>query len=148
MHFYYPKSVPNEHGKDVFTEYVRHRWPIITFSLDPVTDQQNIADSFNLNRDLQLALSFAFATGQINFSQLNTFRRQIQQSSDTIALNRTITGFMHGNDIFGFRFTPRFQNPPNQRTNIGVIASQLIAGGPGPNYQTQASRSSSRASAS
>ncbi len=132
VHFYYPTEFPNETGKAVFGEYVRHRWPIITFALDPVTDQQNIADSFSLNRDLQLALSFAFATGQINFNQLNTFRRQIQQSSDTIALNRTVTGFAHSNDIFGFRFTPRFQNPPNQRTNIGVIASQLIGGGPGP----------------
>ena len=142
VHFYYPKTVPNDHGKAVFNDYVRRRWPIITFSLDPVTDQQNIADSFNLKRDLQLALSFAFATGQISFSQLNTFRRQIEQSSDTIALNRTVTAFVHGNDeqgyeSFSFRFTPRFQNPPNQRTNIGVIASQLIGGGPGPRLPDQ-----------
>jgi hypothetical protein len=140
VHFYHPNEYCDDVSRDVFCQYIRHRWPIITFSLDPVTDQQNIADSFSLNRDLQLALSFAFATGQINFSQLNTFRRQIQQSADTIALNRTITGFMQGNDIFGFRFTPRFQNPPNQRTNLGVIASQLISGGPGPNYQIRKSK--------
>ena len=140
VHFYYPKEVPNEAGTAIFCDYVRKRWPIITFSLDPVTDQQNIADSFNLKRDLQLALSFSFATGQINFNQLDTFRRQIEQSSDTIALNRTVTGFTHGNENFGFRFTPRFQNPPNQRTNIGVIASQLISGGPGPDYQTRKSK--------
>ena len=140
IHFYYPPSVPNDEAKAVFSDYVRYRWPIITFALDPVTDQQNIADSFNLKRDLQLAVSFAFATGQINFSQLNTFRRQIEQSSDTIALNRTVTGFVHGEDNFGFRFTPRFQNPPNQRTNIGVIVSQLISGGPGPDYQIRKSK--------
>jgi hypothetical protein len=140
VHFYYPMEYPNDAGKAVFCDYVRNRWPIITFSLDPVTDQQNIADSFNLKRDLQLAVSFAFATGQINFSQLSTFRRQIEQSSDTIALNRTVTAFAHGTDIFGFRFTPRFQNPPNQRTNIGVIASQLIGGGPGPDYQLRKSK--------
>ena len=35
---------------------------------------------------------------------------------------------------------PRFQNPPNQRTNIGVIASQLIGGGPGPDYGTKKSK--------
>jgi hypothetical protein len=140
VHFHYPKGVPNEPANLVFHEYIRNRWPIITFALDPVTDQQNIADSFSLNRDLQLAVSFAFATGQINFNQLNTFRRQIQQSSDTIALNRTVTGFVHNNDIFGFRFTPRFQNPPNQRTNMGVIASQLIGGGPGPDYQMRKSK--------
>ncbi len=140
VRLYYPKGIPNEPARDLFCEYVRTRWPIITFSLDPVTDQQNIADTFNLKRDLQLAVSFAFATGQINFNQLNTFRRQIEQSSDTIALNRTVTGFSFSNDNFGFRFTPRFQNPPNQRTNIGVIASQLISGGPGPDYQVKKSK--------
>ena len=140
VHFYIPKEIPNDAAKEIFAEYVKLRWPILTFALDPVTDQQNIADSFNLKRDLQLALSFAFATGQINFSQLSTFQRKIEQSSDTIALNRTITGFTHDHDIFGFRFTPRFQNPPAQRTNIGVIASQLIGGGPGPDYQTRKSK--------
>ena len=140
VHFYFPDKIPNDDGRAVFCEYVKNRWPIITFSLDPVSDQQNIADSFNLKRDLQLALSFAFATGQINFSQLSTFRRQIEQSSDTIALNRTVTAFAHDSNIFGFRFTPRFQNPPNQRTNLGVIASQLISGGPGPNYQIRKSK--------
>ena len=140
VRFYHPPQVANDEGKAVFCEYVRQRWPIITFALDPVTDQQNIADSFNLKRDLQLAVSFAFATGQINFSQLNTFRRQIEQSSDTIALNRTVTGFANNNDTFGFRFSPRFQNPPSQKTNLAVIASQLISGGPGPNYQTRKSK--------
>jgi hypothetical protein len=140
VRFYVPKGYPNPEGCNVFQEYVKLRWPIITFSLDPVNDQQNIADTFNLKRDLQLAVSFAFSTGQINFNQLNTFRRQIEQSSDAIALNRTVTGFSFSNDNFGFRFTPRFQNPPNQRTNIGVIASQLISGGPGPDYQIKHSK--------
>jgi hypothetical protein len=140
VRFYIPREVPNDQAMGIFNEYVEARWPIITFALDPVTDQQNIADSFTLNRDLQLALSYAFATGQISFSQLTTFRRQLQQSSDTIALNRTVTAYAHSNDIFGYRFTPRFQNPPNQRTNIGVITSQLIGGGPGPDYQTKKSK--------
>ena len=142
MHLYYPRTPASRTTANdaAFREYVRLRWPIITFAIEPMSDQQNIADSFNLKRDLQLALSFAFATGQISFSQLDTFRRQIEQSSDTIALNRTITGFTQSNDMFSFRFTPRFQNPPNQRTNLGVIASQLISGGPGPEYQVKKSK--------
>jgi hypothetical protein len=140
VRFYIPKVYPNEAGREVFCDYVKKRWPIVTFSLDPVSDQQNIADTFNLKRDLQLATSFAFATGQISFNQLNTFRRQIEQSSDTIALNRTVTAFSSSNDNFGFRFTPRFQNPPNQRTNFGVIVSQLVSGGPGPDYQIKKSK--------
>ncbi|MGO9601519.1 MAG: hypothetical protein ACLP7Q_26365 [Isosphaeraceae bacterium] len=138
-HFYRVATL-DQSAIDLFQEFVRVKWPIITFALDPVTDQQNIADSFNLKRDLQLAVSFAFATGQIGFNQLTTFRRQIEQSADTIALNRTVTGFVHGSDVFGYRFTPRFQNPPAQRTNLGVIASQLIGGGPGPDYQIKKSK--------
>lgn len=138
--FHRPPAYTDDLSRQVFQRYVQTRWPIITFSIDPVTDQQNIADSFNLKRDLQLALSYAFSTGQISFNQLNTFRRQIEQSSDTIALNRTVTGFTHSNDTFGFRFTPRFQNPPNQRTNLAVITSQLISGGPGPDYQIKKSK--------
>jgi hypothetical protein len=140
LHFYVQDEASLAVTGPIFNDFVKYRWPIITFAIDPVTDQQNVADSYTLQRDLQLALSFAFATGQISFSQMNTFRRQLQQSSDTIALNRTVTGFIHGNDNFGFRFTPRFQNPPQQRTNIGVIASQLIGGGPGPDYQTKKSK--------
>ena len=145
VHFFHTAQYYKENPQSAtailaFRDYVHHRWPIITFGLDPVTDQQNIADSYNLQRDLQLAVSYAFATGQIGFNSLNTFRRQIEQSSDAVALNRTVTGFIHDNDVFGFRFTPRFQNPPNQRTNFGVIASQLIGGGPGPDYQIKKSK--------
>ena len=139
-HFYYPRYIPNDVGKDLFREYVKRRWPILTFALAPVVAEQNIADSFNLKRDLQLALSFAFSTGQINFSQLDTFRRKIEQSADTIALNRTVTAFAHGDNNFEFRFTPRFQNPPMQRTNLAVIASQFISGGPGPDYAIRKSK--------
>src|SRR5262249_6236205 len=32
------------------------------------------------------------------------------------------------------------QNPPNQRTNFAVIASQLISGGPGPDYGLRKSK--------
>lgn len=136
IRFYQDDPVAHE----VFCEFVRHRWPIVTFAIDPVFEQQNVNDAFLLNRDMQLALAFAFSTGQINFQQLNTFRRNIQQQSETISLNRTVTAFSMGNDVFGYRFQPRFQNPPMQKTNIHVAMSQLISGGPGPDYATRKSK--------
>jgi hypothetical protein len=137
LRFYIPIT---EEIHTIFHEYVRQKWPILTFALDPFVDQQNLADSSNLKRDLQLAVAFAFSTGQINFNQANSFRRQIEQQSDTIALNRTIVAYAHGDNMFGFRFSPRFQNPPMERTNFGVIAHQLISGGPGPDYGTKKSK--------
>ena len=132
MRFYSPK--PDPAAEEKFRQYVTKRWPLITFAVDPVVDQQNIADASSVKRDLQLALAFAFSTGQINFNQLTQFQRRIEVDAETIALNRTVTSFAHGNDTFGFRFSPRFQNPPMEKSNLHVIANQLIRGGPGRNY--------------
>jgi len=122
-----------------FMEYVKVRWPLIAFSLDPVVDQQNIADALSIRRDLQLAVAFAFSTGQIGFNQMISFHRQISLDAETIALNRTVTCFSHGNDTFGWRFTPRYQNPPTE-TNAHAIGSLLVRGGPGPHYQMNKSQ--------
>lgn len=133
-------ACPDPVTEAVFAAYVAQRWPIITFALDPVVDQQNIADASSIRRDLQLALAFAFSTGQINFNQLNQFQRRIQLDSETIALNRTVSAFAHGNNTFGYRFTPRYQSPPQEKSNFHVIANQLYRGGPGRNYQMKNSK--------
>lgn len=136
---FYPRSTPPE-VQAKFQEYVVKRWPLITFALDPQVDQQNIDDVTNVSRDLQLALSFAFSTGQIGFNQLITFQRQLTFAAEAIALNRTVTSFAHGDDTFGFRFMPRYQTPPQESTNFSVIANLLVKGGPGRNYQMKNSK--------
>ena len=136
---FYEKD-PTPEAEDAFERYVRARWPMIVFSLDPFVDQQNIADAYSLRRDLQLALAFSFATGKISFSQLYQFNRKIEQDSETIALNRTVTAFSHGDETFGWRFYPRFQNPPPERSNFQVLGNMLIRGGPGRNYQMNNSK--------
>ncbi len=138
MRFY--SSRPEPAAQFLFEQYVMKRWRLITFALDPVVDQQNIADASSVKRDLQLALAFAFSTGQINFNQLTQFQRRIEIDAETIALNRTVSSFAHGNDTFGFRFMPRFQNPPLENSNLKVIANQLIRGGPGRDYQIKNSK--------
>ena len=94
-----------------------------------------MADASSVHRDMQLALAFAFSTGQINFRQLLQFQRRVEFDAETIALNRTITSFSHGRDTFGFRFMPRYQNPPPERSNFHVLYNQLVKGGPGRDYQ-------------
>jgi hypothetical protein len=138
MRFFSPRPTPEAKAK--FEEYVQKRWPIITFALDPMVDEQNIADASSVKRDLQLALAFAFSTGQINFNQLTQYQRRIEMDSEAIALNRTATSFAHGNNTFGFRFYPRYQNPPLEKSNFQAITNQLLKGGPGRNYQTNNSK--------
>ena len=137
---FYEKE-PSPEAEEAFENYVRTRWPMIVFALDPSVDQQNIADAYSLRRDLQLALAFSFSTGKINFSQLDRYNRKIEQDAETIALNRTVTSFSYGNDTFGWRFYPRYQNPPAERSNLQTISNLLIRGGSlGRNYQMNNSK--------
>ena len=123
-----------------FQEYVKKRWPLIAFSVDPTVDEQNIEEASSITRDTQLALAFAFSTGQIGFNQLLQYQRRVQVDAEAIALNQTVTAFAHDNDTFGFRFRPRFQTPPPEATNFQAITNQLIKGWPGRNYQLKNSK--------
>jgi hypothetical protein len=136
---FYEKN-PAPEAEETFEHYVKARWPMIVFALDPFVDEQNIADAFSLRRDLQLAMAFAFSTGKINFNQLIQYNRKIEQDAETIALNRTVTSFSHGTDTFGWRFYPRYQNPPAERSNVQTITNLLWRGGPGRNYQMNNSK--------
>jgi hypothetical protein len=138
LFFYLPE--PDPLSRAAFEGYVSARWPIVTFALDPTSDEQNIADALSLRRDMQLALAYAFATGQVSFSQMNRFRRRIELDSETIALNRTVTAYAHGNESFGWRFSPRYQNPPQERSNLAAFTNLVTRGGPGRDYGIKNSR--------
>lgn len=93
----------------VFQEYVKCRWPIHVFALDPRESDQNVADVSSRRRELQLALSMGFVSGEIGANTLMNYSRQLETEVATISLNRTISSFSHGNDTFGWRFYPRVQ---------------------------------------
>src|SRR5262249_41846015 len=119
---------PSPEAREAFNQYVRMRWPIKVFALDPVEQDQNIADEYARRREEQIALALAFASGKISAQAMMRFDRRIEWDMATIALNRTVTGFTHGADTFGWRFTPRFQSPPIESglTTFG----QTLLGGP------------------
>jgi hypothetical protein len=111
----------------LFQEYVRCRWPIRVFALDPVTQDQNVADAFARRRELQLAMAIAFASGNIGAQGLMRFNRRLEWDMATIDLNRTVVAFSHGNDTFGWRFQPRFQTPPIKGT-LATLGESLLGG--------------------
>jgi len=111
-----------------FNEYVRCRWPVIVFALDPVVHEQNVGDVSYRRRELQMALSLGFLSGKMNAQNLTQYARKLEQELQTIALNRTVVGFSHGNDSFGWRFQPRVQTP-SPPGNLGAF-SQSLFGGP------------------
>ena len=92
-----------------FQEYVNCRWPIHVFAIDPREQDQNVADVSARKRELQLALAVGFVSGNIGGNSLTQYSRTLESQIETISLNRTIVGFNHGRDTFGWRFYPRVQ---------------------------------------
>lgn len=127
LDFYRPQPSPT--ARQAFNEYVQCRWPIIVFALDPATDQQNIADAFSQRREMQLAMSLAFVSGQVSARNMMRFARRIESEIETVAINNTAVGFSHGNETFGWRFYPRFQTPDIEG-NATVFFRDLMLGGP------------------
>ena len=110
-----------------FEDYVRRRWPLVVFALDPVTDQQNIADSRLVGREVQFAAAFAANSGRMGVEQLASAMRQVARASSTVGLNRTVTAFVHGNESFGWRFTPRYQNPQEPEHHWQAFVETIVA---------------------
>lgn len=127
LDFYAPN--PSPQAREAFCAYVRVRWPIHVFALDPITQDQNIADRYSARREMQLALSLAFVSGNISARNFTRYARRIEIDMDTIDLNRTAVGFSHGTDTFGWRFYPRFQSPDIE-SNSTVLFRDLLCGGP------------------
>ncbi len=124
--FYHPQ--PSQTACAVFNEYVACRWPLHVFALDPVTQDQNVADTFSRRRELQVAAALAFAGGEMNAQALMRFTRRLEWDMATISLNRTAVAFSHGADTFGWRFQPRFQTPPMPGTFKAF--GETLLGGP------------------
>ncbi|HVS37403.1 MAG TPA: hypothetical protein VMS17_17710, partial [Gemmataceae bacterium] len=127
LDYYSPN--PSVEARQAFKQYVECRWPIHVFALDPVTEEQNLADTFSSRREMQLAMSLAFVKGQISASNVMRYARRIEFDFATIDLNGTAVGFSHGEDTFGWRFYPRFQSPDID-SNIKVFTQDLLIGGP------------------
>jgi hypothetical protein len=123
--FYHPTPTPE--ARMAFNEYVRCRWPIHVFALDPITDDQNVGEFASVRREMQLAVAVALASGQMNGNAAMNFMRRIELDVETIALNRTAVGFSHGNDTFGWRFYPRVQTPGIKST-LGAVKESVFGG--------------------
>ena len=128
--FYLPD--PPLDAREQFKDYVKMRWPVYVFALDPMIQEQNIVDSLSTRRETQLALAVAFTNGAINSKTFINAARRLESDAQTIALNRTQVGFAHGENTFGWRFYPRFQTMPTQ-SNLTVFFRDQLVGGPNTN---------------
>ncbi len=128
--FYLPD--PDAAARQQFNAYVKMRWPVYVFALDPMAQEQNVADSLSTRRETQLALAVGFTNGAVSAKTFLNASRRLEAEAQTIALNRTQVGFAHGENTFGWRFYPRFQTMPTQ-TNFTVLFRDQLIGGPTTN---------------
>jgi hypothetical protein len=120
--FYGPS--PSPVARMAFNRYVQTRWPMHVFALDPVVHEQNIEDSYARRRETQIAMAMAFASGRMSAAAMSRYTRRLETDMATLALNRTVVGFSHGSDTFGWRFYPRVQSPPT-RSGLAAFAETL-----------------------
>lgn len=128
LSFVGPEEIIAPEAQEAFKEYVRCRWPIQVFALDPRAEDQNVADQFSRRRELQLALAAGVARGTVRAQAATRFARRLETDIETISLNRTQIAFSHGSDTFGWRFYPRLQTPDTPGT-LGAFY-ETLAGGP------------------
>jgi len=115
---------PAPEARAAFCDYVRRRWPVRVFALDPAIDEQTVEDAFARRRELQIATAAAFATGRLNAQALQRYTRRMETDMSVVGLNRTAVGFTHGADTFGWRFQPRMQTPPT-RGQLAALGETL-----------------------
>ncbi len=120
---------PGKPERDAFNEYVRCRWPLHVFALDPEADQENIADTYSSRREMQLAMSLAFVSGSLSAENMFRYARRLETDMETIAINNTAVGFSHGTETFGWRFYPRYQTPDTPG-NLKACVQDFLCGGP------------------
>jgi hypothetical protein len=130
----FANSSPPPETLELWCDYIHAQYPLHVFELDPKNDEQNVSDAFSRRRELQLAIAFALANGNIRFDQALKFTRQLALDIETIDLNRTQVPFAHGDDTFGWYFYPRLQTPPEERSNIAAILRMIWATGPTREY--------------
>jgi hypothetical protein len=129
--YFLPRPTPE--ARQQFNAYVACRWPLHVFAIDPVTEDQNVFDAFVSRREMQLAMMVAFASGNLSARAMERYTRRVEKEIETIALNRTVVGFSHADNTFGWRFYPRVQTPPIPG-NVEVLFRDLLIGRQGPGY--------------
>ena len=117
-----------------FEDYVKCRWPIHVFHVDPVNETQNVQDSSSVSRQLAIAAAIGVANGELNFRQASQFTRNYREQINTIGLNRTISAFSHSHDTFGWTFRPRVQTRAGQG-NVAAFGETLFGRGADANIR-------------
>ena len=124
-----PCPPPETQTQELWSAFVQAQYPLHIFELDPDIEEQNIYNAFSQRRELQLAIAFAVANGNLRADQAIKYTRQMALDMATIDLNRTQVGFVHENDTFGWYFYPRVQAIDPEHSTFANCFKTLFCGG-------------------
>ncbi len=106
-----------------FEEYVRVKWPLRVYAIEPVIAQQNVADAFYGTKRsvIQLVGAAPLATWR-GFAGLASDHTAADEET-AIRLNPTMVGFGAGQSTFGWIFYPRLQT---NRSSRGILTDVAL----------------------
>jgi hypothetical protein len=113
----------------MWQKIVDTKFPVQVFTLEPVVDEQNVVEAVSRLRDMQFALAYSVAQGGFGTAQRVAAARRLARDTSALGLNRTVVGFSHGDDTFGWYFYPRVQPPAIDSSNLKAWSSTLTGRG-------------------
>lgn len=104
---------PSDEARRLFNEYVAAKWRIRVFAIEPVLEQQNVADFLSRRslRHFDLAGAAGSGPGSGTAGAAVAGGTQAEVDAAAVRLNPTMVGFGAGESTFGWRFYPRVQVP-------------------------------------
>lgn len=102
---------PSEEARRLFNAYVSSKWRIRVFAIEPVLEQQNVADFLSRRAIRHVDIAGAAGSGGGAAGAALSGGSQSEVDAAAVRLNPTMVGFGAGESTFGWRFYPRVQVP-------------------------------------
>ncbi len=102
---------PRAESRKIFNEYVAAKWRIRVFAIEPVVEQQNVADFLSRRSLHRFDVAGAAGPGGGAAGAAISGGSQSDVDAAAVRLNPTMVGFGAGESTFGWRFYPRVQVP-------------------------------------
>ena len=104
---------PPEEARRIFNEYVAAKWRIRVFAIEPVVEQQNVADFLSRRslKHVDVAGAAGPGAGVGAAGAAIAGGSQSEVDAAAVRLNPTMVGFGAGESTFGWRFYPRVRVP-------------------------------------
>ncbi len=111
-----------------FEHYVRAKWPLRVYAIEPVIAQQNVADAYARSKRSAFDLVGAAPIGPWKALADIAADRRAANDETAVRLNPTMVGFGAGQSTFGWVFYPRLQTSGGSDGRLLTDVALLLNG--------------------